>query len=396
MSVKVRQFKKNKRGGFEVDIIVQLPDGTKMRERRKTPCTSKSAAQRWGEERQAILLLKGKPRKREVPMLAQFGDRFVEEYAVANRQKPSTVSTKRIVLKKHLVPMLGRKRLDEIKNEDVQKVKAKLSHLKPKSVNCVLTVLSKLLKVAVDWGVIEIMPCTVRLLKSQSPTLPFYDFDDYERLIEGAAKVGPEALAAVLLGGDAGLRRGEIIALEWSDIDFRREMLTVARSSWHGNVDTPKSGRSRQIELTERLSKALKAIRHMRGDRVLYEDGKPVNDTVLHRWMQSAQRRTGLRVGGGGLHILRHSFCSHLSMQGAPARAIQELAGHADLTTTMRYMHLSPSSRRDAIKLLDRRPKSAPASGLEQPDKQLTHLAQTGSNRGDIVETGTPASPGPM
>jgi len=44
------------------------------------------------------------------------------------------------------------------------------------------------------------------------------------------------------------------------------------------------------------------------------------------------------------VHILRHTFCSHLAMRGAPARAIQELAGHQDLDTTQRYMHLSPAA----------------------------------------------------
>ncbi len=67
-----------------------------------------------------------------------------------------------------------------------------------------------------------------------------------------------------------------------------------------------------------------------------------------------AQRHAGLRATGG-LHVLRHTFCSHLSMRGAPAKAIQELAGHADLTTTLRYMHLSPSARQGAIALLNER-----------------------------------------
>ena len=51
--------------------------------------------------------------------------------------------------------------------------------------------------------------------------------------------------------------------------------------------------------------------------------------------------------------IARHTFCSHLAMRGAPARAIQELAGHQDLTTTQRYMHLSPAALDAAIRLLD-------------------------------------------
>ena len=53
------------------------------------------------------------------------------------------------------------------------------------------------------------------------------------------------------------------------------------------------------------------------------------------------------------LHVLRHMFCSRLAMRGAPAKAIQELAGHENLSTTQRYMHLSPAAKDAAIGLLD-------------------------------------------
>ena len=71
-----------------------------------------------------------------------------------------------------------------------------------------------------------------------------------------------------------------------------------------------------------------------------------VRDRV--RW---AVRRAKLE--DEGVHILRHTFCSHLAMRGAPARAIQELAGHQELSTTQRYMHLSPAAKESAIRLLD-------------------------------------------
>jgi len=56
-----------------------------------------------------------------------------------------------------------------------------------------------------------------------------------------------------------------------------------------------------------------------------------------------------------GVHVLRHTICSHLAMKGGAARAIQELAGDQDLTTTQRYMHLSPTAVESTIRLLDRR-----------------------------------------
>ncbi len=54
-----------------------------------------------------------------------------------------------------------------------------------------------------------------------------------------------------------------------------------------------------------------------------------------------------------------HTFCSHLAMRGAPPKVIQELAGHVHLSTTMRYMHLSPGHKEQAIRLLDQRPENA-------------------------------------
>jgi site-specific recombinase XerD len=92
------------------------------------------------------------------------------------------------------------------------------------------------------------------------------------------------------------------------------------------------------------------------GERVLCDDGgDPITEKILRGWLAAAQRRAGLPGPTGALHILRHTFCSHLAVGGAPAKAIQELAGHEDLTTTLRYMHLSPAAREGAIAVLNRR-----------------------------------------
>jgi site-specific recombinase XerD len=87
---------------------------------------------------------------------------------------------------------------------------------------------------------------------------------------------------------------------------------------------------------------------------------------MVQDWVKRAARRAN--IANGGVHILRHTFCSLLAMRGAPARAIQALAGHQDLGTTQRYMHLSPAAIESAIRLLD----SGPTVG----------------NFGDMLETG--------
>ena len=152
MGVKVRPYR---RGGWEVDITVLLPDGTRRRERKRVPASSRSGALRWGEMRERELVIRGVPKRRkEVPTLDGFAERFLDGYARANRQKPSGIAGKATILNAHLVPMLGAKKLDAITNEDIQTTEDTDCRRKaPKTVNNVLTVLNVLLKTAVEWDV---------------------------------------------------------------------------------------------------------------------------------------------------------------------------------------------------------------------------------------------------
>jgi site-specific recombinase XerD len=104
--------------------------------------------------------------------------------------------------------------------------------------------------------------------------------------------------------------------------------------------------------MTTRLAIALRDHRHLRGPLVLTgSDGGRLSEGVVVVRVRRAAREAGLE--NTGPHILRHSFCSHLAMRVAPARAIQELAGHRDLMTTQRYMHLSVATIDNAIRLLE-------------------------------------------
>jgi integrase len=347
--------------GWEYHIKLVLPDGGFFEERKKSPVTGKTGTQRYAEDRAAHVARFGVPPEKrggateEVPTLEEFRPRYLEEHCRANRLKPSTMAQKNLILDYYLKSRLGDRRLDEVRNADVAKLKAALADLSPKTVNNVLVTLSTLLKCAVKWGVIKYLPCSIELLKTVPPSVAFYEPSDYERLVEAAHQCDPRIELVVLLGGDAGLRCGEVIALEQPDVDLKRGILHVRRSEWEGHVTLPKGGRERQVIMTKRLAAALGANRHLRGDRVLWrDDGFPkVTQVLLAKWMRRAQRRAGLKATGA-IHILRHTFCSRLAMLGAPTKAIQELAGHQNLSTTQRYMHLSPAAKSAAIDLLDR------------------------------------------
>jgi site-specific recombinase XerD len=82
------------------------------------------------------------------------------------------------------------------------------------------------------------------------------------------------------------------------------------------------------------------------------DDGQGLTNKIVRMWFERAQRAAGLEVTGA-IHRLRHTFCSMLASEGAPPGGIQKLAGHASIGTTMKYMHLSPTTLDAAIGLLD-------------------------------------------
>ena len=371
MSVTVRPYK---RGGWEVDVTVRLPNGRRFRERSRTTVRSRSAATRWGENRERHLLQNGPPQPRkEIPTLEEFAARFLDGHVRANRQKPSGLTNKESIIRVHLLPLFASRRLDTISTEHVQQLKNSMTNRKAKTVNNTLTVLNTLLKKAVEWDVIERMPCSVRLLAAPKATVGFYDFDEYGRLVDAAKGLETGTYVIVLLGGDAGLRLGEIIGLEWKDVDLARRQVCVQRSEWRGHVSVPKGGRFRYVPLTTRLTQALRDHRHLRGPRVVCQpDGSALSQWMVRDHVERAAQGAGLAIAG--VHRLRHTFCSHLAMRGAPARAIQELAGHQELSTTQRYMHLSPATLESAIRLLE------PLTGRGEAGHSV-------DARGDILET---------
>ena len=353
MSVTIRPYVN---GGWEVDIRLELPDGSILRERKKAPSASKTAAQRWGEARERVLLVDGKPKRpkdeevpTQVPTLRDFAPRFVDGYAKANRLKPSGIAAKKSVLNVHLIPEFGDKPLDQITTEDVQRLKASLEHRAPKTVNNILTVLSVLMRTAMQCALIERTPCAIKLLHTSKPTASFHDFEEYEQLVE-AATGDEQAYLIVLLGGEAGLRCGEMMALQWSDVDLTKRQLCVARSEWKGHITAPKSGRLRYVPLTGRLTEALRRGRHLRGERILCDKhGKPLTQKVIQVMMRRiARRRRKARRPHPPPHLLLASCDA-----GGARPGHSGVRGASGLDTTQRYMHLSPAALDAAIRLLE-------------------------------------------
>jgi integrase len=379
MTVKVRERKyPNGKMHYEADIHVRLLDGTMHRERRRAPAQSRQGALRWAKEREAWLVRHGtqtaaivgkeghdkdkdndhdkrddrRDDRRDVPTLAKFADRFLAD-ARANRQRPSTIQHKEIQLRAYVLPVLGRLRLDEITEAEIARLKAEHTKLAASTLNNMLALLQLMLGTAKTWGVVDDVP-EIKRVKTPPETTDFYTSHQYEQLIAAARAIGRHVEVMVLLGGDAGLRAGEMLALRWANVDLGQRRLTIAENLWKGHLGPPKGGKVRHIVLTERLIGVLAELPR-NGERVLWRldtKGPEVTKRCLDGWLHRAQRAAGFSAKGP--HILRHTFCTRLAACGAPSRAIQGLAGHASVRTTDRYMHLAPQVLESAIKLLDR------------------------------------------
>jgi integrase len=333
-----------------IDINFERPDGSIERIRKVSPIQTRRGADQYERTLRASLIDRTYGARKEVPTLAQFEGEFVNVYA-RTENKDSEVQAKTRHLKNHIVPFFGHMKLDEIGPEHVARYKAAKLTLEydPKSINNQLAVLRKLLAVAVDWGRIAHVPAIKWQMRAPPPTFDFLTFEDAARLVNGASG---EWRAMIVVALKTGLRHGELLALRWEDVDLVAGRLVVRQALSGKKIDTPKNHKSREVPLSDEAWVALKAHRHLRGRLVFCGEEGELMSRYMCKWpLWSACTRAGLRRIGW--HALRHTFASHLVMRGAPLKAVQELLGHADMTMTMRYAHLSPDARRDAVRLLD-------------------------------------------
>jgi integrase len=162
-------------------------------------------------------------------------------------------------------------------------------------------------------------------------------------------------LVVVLLGGDAGLRMGEIRAIRRQDVLGDRLWIQRSRDTEEDIEHATKGRQARMVPMTSRLREAIKALpAGLQDTHVLLDRwGQPLTPKEVRGHALRAEKEAGLS-GTGSCHRLRHTYCSMLAMAGVPARTLQELAGHESLTTSQRYMHHAPSAGQDAVAALEK------------------------------------------
>ena len=225
--------------------------------------------------------------------------------------------------------------------------------------------------------------------------------DEVQTLLDTADHVYPDYAPLFLCAVRTGMRLGELVALQWSDIEFHRRCIHVRRSRVAGKMTTTKNKQQRRLDMSVLLTQTLTLLRAARKRAALTEGkadppwvfltpaGHPVDgDNLRRRVFYRLLEQAGLRKIR--LHDLRHTYASLLIQQGESLAYVQQQLGHSSVQVTVDvYGHLIPGANRAAVDRLDAQPARNPAATSANPSRTRKALSgcknwsrRADSNRG--------------
>ena len=263
------------------------------------------------------------------------------------RVRPSTLERYETLVRYHVVPCIGRVRLDKLRPHHLQRVVDEmLETLAPGTAHKCYAVMASALTQAVRWRLLSVSPATgVAPPRVPPPELRVPSTVEMRTLVDAAADTPWEL--PVLIAATTGLRRSETLALRWSDVDLdtgtasiRRGKTGTARRTIHVPVSTVAALRTHRKEQAERrlLCGAGWQDNGLVTDR---GDGGPVIAASLSAGFARIANSVGL--GDVRLHDLRHGFAVALLRAGVNVKVVAEALGHSRASFTMdTYMHVLP------------------------------------------------------
>lgn len=345
---------------WRVDITWETADGRKLRIRKIPRPNTKVEGEKL--ERSILKALADGTwfKKQEAPAetLASFREQYFKNHV--SGLKPSMRSAQETIWRISLLPELGALPLAEIGEAALAKLIGAMRErgAQPKTINNALSALRTALTYARRWKLVATVP-EVRWVKSDPKRIEFFDDAEVQRIVAQGSPMVTVALKT-------GMRIGELLALRWPDVSFDRGEITVDKSVFfekgEAHQGSTKTQRIRHLPMTPELAAILRAHRELANDKRGYvfttEEGKQLTRNMAKWRLWPVLKAAGVRKTGW--HVCRHTFASHLVMQGAPLASVQKLMGHTTIQMTMRYAHLAPGHLRDVMSLLE--PKAAPDS----------------------------------
>lgn len=290
---------------------------------------------------------------------------------------PKTYSRYIGILKSRILPYLGSFPLDKIKPTDLMNFYDMLENdtqikriaknngqrtLKPLSPKTILEhhrLISAMLQNAVYWQLLPSNPARrVKPPKTKKPKMEFFNDDECKVLIQSLMELTGSNLkykAAILLDIFSGVRRGELIGLEWSDVDFKNETININKSTQYlpengiFDKDTKTECSNRIVPIPNYITKTLLEYKEwydeqkdILGDKwinsnklFIQDDGKPMYPDTIGKWFKPYIEKLGLPIIK--FHGIRHTNATLMIANNVDIATVSARLGHASINTTIKY-----------------------------------------------------------
>jgi len=334
---------------------------------------SKDAAVKVAQKIEAQLKLGdfGFEKEKPIPTFEDYAKSWIENTVPATC-KPSTTRDYQDILDKHVYPVFKNDKIDGITRGKVKDfllskindgyAKSTVAHFKD--------VVSGVLNKALDDEVIQANPALnvgkIAQRKNTKEDVNPLTAKELKTLLDIVQKHYPEHYVLFLLLARTGMRIGEALALQWADIDFNGRFIEVKKSLVRGQISTPKSGKSRRVDMSKQLTASLKGHRHQNKKKGLSlgigempefvftnEKGKPIDkDNWRRRVFNKALEKAGIRRIR--IHDLRHTYATLRISKGDNIADVSNQLGHHSVKLTMDvYYHWIPGKKKSEVDELD-------------------------------------------
>jgi integrase len=282
--------------------------------------------------------------------------RYVEH---DRKRRPSTVQDYRRELERRLIPEFGEETpLIEITTERIEEFREDMVEqgvFSPRTINKRLAQLHAIFKRAQRAFGLQLNPVAGAERQPFKRSGDFQALDPSEVALLASRAANDQDAALFEVAAFTGLRLGELRGLRWGDVDWMHRLVHVRRSYTRDELGPPKSGKVRSVPLVDQAARALDRLsrrEYWTGEEDLVfvsEVGEPFDEWAMRRRFYTALEQAGL--GRIRFHDLRHTFGT-IAVQAFPLTDVKAFMGHADIQTTMIYVHHVP--QHDAADKLSR------------------------------------------
>ena len=291
--------------------------------------------------------------------------------------KRSTLKSYDSILRIHLLPAFGNTPVSEITTKKVDTwfstlIGANQKPLSKKTRNNIINFLSEIFAKAVVWEHCKENPIKpISRSKNEEKQMLFWSLEERDAfLVTANQSQQPHIFPLFATFLFTGMRVGEVLALQWEDVDLIHHTIHIQRNFVVDRVTTPKSGKSRYVQICSFLVGVLQQYQSttQKSTGLVFsrKDGSHLSNEMLRKPFEKICKKAHIKKIR--MHDMRHTFASLALMEGVDVPTVQKWLGHKDIQTTMRYIKLLPEHLQEQSKKLN-------------PNAELIRICKGGSER---------------